>query len=294
MTDPDPAARPVLVTGATGTVGRHVVAGLLAAGVPVRAAVREPGAAAVAPQAEAVRFAFDDRSTWPAALDRAGALFLMRPPQIANVAADLLPFVDAALAAGARRVVFLSLQGAERVRVVPHRRVERHLEASGAEWTFLRPSYFFQNLLTALRDDVRDRGEIAVPAGRGRTSFVDAREVAEVAVQALTRPGHARRAHELTGPDAPTYAEVAAALTAVLDHPVRYTSPSPPAFVRDQRRKGVPLGLVAVTLVLYTTARLGLAARTTPELATLLGRPALGLEAFVAEHADAWRRPPPA
>lgn len=282
---------PVLVMGASGTVGLDVVRGLHAAGVPVRAALRHPPGP-ITPSAglSSVRFDVTDRTSWPAALDGVAAMFLMRPPEIVAVGRDLLPFVDAAVAAGVTRVVFLSVQGAQRSRAVPHRRVERHLEASGAQWTFLRASYFLQNLLTVHCEEIRERGEIAVPAGSGRTAFVDTRDIAEVAVVALTGPGHERRAYELTGPRASTYAEVAAVLTEVLDHPVRYTDPSLLAYARERYRRGMPLPLVLTTLALYTVARLGLAGRTTPQLATLLGRPPTDLRRFAGDHAARWNR----
>lgn len=281
---------PVLVLGATGTVGREVLRGLGERGAPARAAARTPSAAVVAGGAPVVRFDLSDRSTWAPALDGVTALFLMRPPAVVAVRRDLLPFVDAAVAAGVSRVAFLSVQGAERIRVVPHRTVERHLEGTGVEWTFLRAGYFLQNLLSVHRVEIRDRDEISVPAGGGRTAFVDARDVAEVAVLALTEPGHERRAYELTGATAATYGDVAAVLSDVLGRAVRYPAPSPAAYVRGSRHHGMPWPLVLTTLVLYTTARLGLAGRTSPELGSLLGHPPRDVRRFVEDHAAAWAR----
>lgn len=286
--------RRVLVLGATGTVGRDVVAGLVARGVPVTAAARHPddgpttGPAGVSP----VRFDLADRATWPAALAGADGLFLLRPPQVARVRADLLPFVDAALRAGVRRVAFLSVQGAGRNPVVPHHAVEQHLARSGAAWTSLRAGYFAQNLLTVHRAEIRDRDELAVPAGRGRTAFVDTRDVAEAAAVVLTAPGaeHERRAYELTGPAALTYTEVTATLSEVLGRAIHYVPTTPLEHLRRARAAGDPTGFALVTLALYTTARLGLAAHLSPELAALLGRPPRDLATFARDSAAAWRR----
>jgi uncharacterized protein YbjT (DUF2867 family) len=85
-------------------------------------------------------------------------------------------------------VVFLSIQGADRNRLVPHRAVEDHLRASPMAWTFVRAAYFMENLSTTHAPEIRERGEIWVPAGGGRTAFVAARDVAAVAARALTRP----------------------------------------------------------------------------------------------------------
>ena len=156
----------VLVTGATGNVGRPVAAGLLAAGVPVRLAVRDPRTVAGDRQlagATVVAFDFTDPGSWAAAFNGVRVMFLVRPPQLSRVKRDLLPALRAAEQAGVRHVVFLSLQGAERNRLVPHAAVEKWLRSSSMDWTFLRPSFFFQNLSTTNRTDIRDRDEIFRP-----------------------------------------------------------------------------------------------------------------------------------
>ncbi|MGY1693824.1 hypothetical protein ACI780_02845 [Geodermatophilus sp. SYSU D00814] len=110
-----------------------------------------------------------------------------------------------------------------------------------------------------------------------------------MAATALTQPGHEGRAYELTAREAPTFAEIAATLSAVLGRPVVYPHPGVVTFTRDKRREGVPPGLILVMTLLFTTTRLGLAARTTDDLARLLGREPTTLRRFVEEHADAWR-----
>lgn len=281
----------VAVTGPTGNVGAEVVRRLQAAGARVRTLSRRPAEASalLGDGPEHVRFVFGDAATYPEALDGVEALFLMRPPQIADVARRIHPAIDAAGAAGVRRIAFLSLQGVERNPLVPHHRIERHLRAAGVPTTFLRPSFFMQNLSTTHREEIRLEDAIVVPAGRGRTSFVDARDVAEVAAKVLLEPGHEGRAYELTGREAPTYAEVADLLSEVLGRPVTYADPTPWAFWRDRRSRGTPMAFVLVMLGLYTVARLGLAGRTSPDLERLLGRPPTSLRAFVHDHAEAWR-----
>lgn len=198
------------------------------------------------------------------------------------------PFVDAAEEAGTERVVFLSLLGAEKNPVVPHRRIERHLEASGLSYTFLRASFFMQNLTTVHREEIRERREILVPAGRGRTSFVDARDLAAVAARALTEPGHEDRAYPLTGAEALDYFEVAEVLSEVVGRRIVYARPTVPEFWRAARARGLPAGFVAVMVGIYATARLGLAGRVTDDLARVLGRPPTTLRRFAADHREAW------
>lgn len=275
----DDTTLPVLVTGASGNVGRHVAAGLRAAGRQVRAA-DPPG------------FDFTDPATWAPTFEGVSSMFLVRPPQLSDVRRDMLPALDAARAAGVRHVVLLSLQGADRNRVVPHARLESWLRDSGLAWTFVRPSFFMENLSTTHASDIRDRDEIVVPAGGGRTAFVAASDVAAVAVQALLDPSSfAGTAWTPTGPQALTYDEVAQVLGDVLGRRIRYTRPGALAYARHASSVlGMPRAMVAVTTAIYTVARVGRAAGLTDDVATVTGRPPVALPEWARVHADVWRR----
>jgi uncharacterized protein YbjT (DUF2867 family) len=275
----------VLVTGATGTVGSHVAA-RLAGRVETRAGVRDPARADAPDAVEPVALDFEKPETWGAALDGVDALFLMRPPQVSTD--RLTEFADAAVRVGVEHVAYLSVLGAERNPLLPHRRVERHLSGLGVAATFLRASFFMQNLVEVHREEVA-RGEIAVPAGDGRTSFVDARDVAAVAATVLADPSLGGRPLDLTGPDALTYHEVATVLSEVLDRRVEYTDPSIPRFVVRRLRAGDPLPFVVVMVGIYTTARLGFAGRVADGVMRVLDREPRTLTDFAADYADALR-----
>jgi uncharacterized protein YbjT (DUF2867 family) len=277
----------VLVTGATGTVGSAVLRLLHEAGIPVVAAGRDVDRLkAIVPDGVAsVRLDLTDPSTWTIALRGATGLFLMRPPQVAR-ASMLAGFIAAAQGAELTRVAFLSVQGAGVNPAVPHRRVERLLETSAMDWTFLRAGYFHQNLITVHAHDIRC-GRLALPAGQGRTAVVDARDVAAVAVAALTQPGHRRRAYELCNQSL-TWAQMAEVLTQETGHPVSYTPTGAARFIRSRLSSGEPLPLALVQAGLYTATRWGLAARTTGDLAAILDRPPTSLAQFARTHADHW------
>jgi uncharacterized protein YbjT (DUF2867 family) len=284
----------ILVTGATGPVGGEVVRLLAARGRPVRAGSRRLGKDAGAPRAgpgdvDLVRFDFRDRSTFSAAFRGVGQVFLLRPRRFVDVRRDLRPFLEAALRAGVEHVVFLSLLGAERNPLLPHNRIERLIQRCGMPYTFLRANAMMQTLSDFHREDVRERGEIFVPAGRGRTSFVDARDVAAVAVAALTEAGHLNRAYPLTGGEALDYYQVARTLTEVLSRPVFYRAPSTARFVAVMLRRGHPFSEVAALAALYTVARLGLAATVTGDTAGVLHRPPITLQRFIEDYQDRWR-----
>ena len=279
----------VVVTGATGTVGSHVLQQLLDRGHDAVAAVRQPAGRDLPPGAQRAAYDVTRPETFGPAVEGADGLFLMLPP---GAGGDLAAVVDAAQAAGVGRVAFLSVQGATRNPLLPHRAVEKRLEEGTAEALLLRASYFMQNLSEVHAGDVRD-GVIAVPAGRGETSFVDARDVAEVAAAWLVGetegPGADRvQAVELTGPDALDYFEVADVLTDVLGRRVVYTRPGAVEFFRAERDKGREAGFAGVMTMLYTSARVGLAARLADGVERALGRPPRSLRQFAQDYREAW------
>jgi len=279
----------VAVTGPAGTVGREVVRELLARGVQVRALDPDPGriGRAFGNAVEAVEFEFGIPSTYAAAFRGVDRLFLMRPPHITDVEHLIHPAVRAAIREGVGHVVFLSLQGVEKNRVVPHAKIEKYLVNLGLPYTMLRPGFFMQNLVTTHRQDIIS-GEILVPAGHGRTSFVDVRDIAAVAALALTEPGHEFRAYEITGSEALTYDEAARILSSVLGRRVQYRNPSPWRFWRAMRARGHPPGFVLVMIALYTVCRLGLAARVTGETERLLGRRPISFAQFAHDYRYSW------
>jgi uncharacterized protein YbjT (DUF2867 family) len=185
-------------------------------------------------------------------------------------------------------VVTLSVIGAGANPVLPHFRMERLVERSGAPYTHLRPSFFMQNLSTTYREAIRDRGELFIPAGDGRTSFVDVRDIAEVAAHVLGVRQHYGQAYTLTGPEALTYCEVAETLSRELGRPIRYAAPSPSAFRQRLREEGASADYARVLSRIYLVARLGLAGRLTPDAERLLGRPPTSLAAFVRDSAASW------
>ena len=282
----------ILVTGATGTVGREVLSVLQSSGQPVRSASTDPGRAKAALQAaglradddDMVRLEFGDSGSYEGAFTGVDSVFLMRPPQLTNVKRDMLPALEVARAQGVRRVVFMSVQGAEKNPLVPHRRVEDYLKTSAFEVTILRPSFFMQNLSGVHAQDVRERDEIFVPAGHGRTSFIDARDIGAVAAKVLTEAGYSGKAYELTGSAALSYAEAAQIFSDVLGKRVIYADPNPLSFYRRMRSRGLPRGYIFVMLALYSACRFGLAGRVTADTATLLGREPISLAQFVSDY----------
>jgi uncharacterized protein YbjT (DUF2867 family) len=270
---------PILITGATGRVG-----GALAVALKGHAELRLAGHGR-----GMVPLDFHDPATFDAALHGCATMFLMRPPQIASGRA-FRPFLDAAIAAGVHRVVVLSVKGAKRNAVLPHHGLEREVKARNFVWTMLRPSDFMQNLETVHRAGICDRSEIAVPAGKGRSAFIDVGDVAAVAATTFIEPGHEGRGYTLTGSAALSFDDIAAIMSDVLGRPICYLSPGIRRFVKERRAEGTPLGMALVMSALYTVQRLGGASGTTDEVARLLGRPPVDFHTYAQRNRGMWEQ----
>ena len=283
----------ILVTGATGNVGSELVRILQRQGYDVRAAVVSEEGAAKLPHPDVAweRFDFADPATFPAAFSGVDRLFLMRPPAITDVDRFIRPAVDYAAANGVQHVVFLSLLGAEKNRIVPHAKVEQILQAGAVPYTLLRCGFFMQNLSTTHAVDIREHDEIFVPAGKGKTAFIDVRDIAAVAARTLTEPGHENKAYPLTGREDLDYGEVAEIMSDVLGREITYSAPSIFRFAWRFWRRGHPLNYVGVVSAIYLTTRFGLAEMVTPHARELLGRAPRTIRHFVSDYAAVWQRP---
>jgi uncharacterized protein YbjT (DUF2867 family) len=267
----------LFVMGATGRMGG---AALRHAEGSVRAGTRSgrpvPGAS------ETVRFDLDDPGSFAAALAGCTALFAMRPPP----ATRRDPF-DALLAAareaGVAHVVCASVYGADRSSVLPHRHLERAVRDSGIAHTFLRPADFMQNLADVHAPRIRDEGVIALPAGQGRSAFVDVEDIGRATAAVLAAPqAHAGRGYDLTGPEALTFGEVAEILSQVLDRPIAYRPVSVGRFLVAELRSGRPASLALIMSALYTVQRLGRAAPVRPDFERLTHEAPGSLASYVA------------
>lgn len=281
----------VLVTGATGNVGQEVVRALLKRGAPVIAADHRPERVSVCfgDSVQAVHLDFHDPDTWPAALRNATHMFLMRPPAIEDVEKSLNPFVDAARARGVDHVVFLSVAGAGKNRVVPHRKVEEHLRSRSDHYTNLRPGFFAQNLQSYYRNDIVQDDRIYVPAGTKPVNWIDARDIAEVVALVLSEPEkHRAQSYTLAGPGPVKWSVVTDALTSALGRPIRYEPASVLGYVRHLRRRGASGRAVLVQTVLHLLLRVGQGATVDPTLERLLGRPGRSVREYIRDHAHLW------
>ena len=194
--------------------------------------------------------------------------------------------VDLAKAAGVRHIVRLSAQGVEQGNS-PLRQFEQHIEASGLEWTFLRPSWFMQNYSTINAESICQAQMFAEPAGDEKTAFIDARDIAAVAVEALTKPGHSGQAYTLTGGQAYNRHEVAAAISAATGKQVRYVPVSAEQFSDTLASFGMPVAYVELMGGLYQMVRAGWTAGVSNTVAQVLGREPMTFAQFATDYREA-------
>jgi len=281
----------ILVTGAPGNVGSEVVNELKRKGISFRVGVFNPDAGQLIADEtmEVVPFDFLKPETHQAAFTGIKHLFLVRPPALSNVERDIAPAVRTAIACGVEHIVFLSLQGVENNRIVPHYKIEQLILASSVSYTFLRASFFMQNLSTTQAAEIRDRNEIGLPVGKAKTSFIDVRDIAAAAVCALTEERHLNKKYTLTGKEALSYDQVADKLSSVLGRLIRYTNPSLFTFIWRQLATGHKLGYTLVVAALYTITRMGNAQEVTHDVEAVLGRAPISFDQFAQDYRRSWQ-----
>jgi uncharacterized protein YbjT (DUF2867 family) len=201
----------ILVSGATGNVGRQVVSELLAAGASVRALARQPAGARLPPEVPWFRADLADPLSLAPALEGADALFLLWPFLDVSQAPPVLE----AIARRTRRVVYLSAAG------MFHGEMERLIQEAGLEWTFLRPTGFAANTL-GWAEQIKREGTVRWPYGNARRSLIHERDIATVAARALLEPGHTGKSYLLTGPEALSHVEQAQLIGQAAGREVRY------------------------------------------------------------------------
>jgi uncharacterized protein YbjT (DUF2867 family) len=201
-------------------------------------------------------------------------VFLLGPPVDPEMDRLLTPFVHFLKEKGIRRLVYLSAFGVEKVAdVMPfHANMEQMLQEGDFDLTILRPSFFAQNFKNYEWDNIVSRKIIYSPAGTGKASFVDIRDVGEVAAKVLLEPGHTGKVYELTGPGPVGYGEVAELLSAVRQEPIHYPSPSTEAYAQTLRSAGVPDFVAGYMNKVYGLIRDGHVQTVSPDFERLTGR----------------------
>jgi uncharacterized protein YbjT (DUF2867 family) len=266
----------ICVTGAGGTVGSEVLRQLEKANAPIRAAyfTKDKAEAARARGIDAVTIDYNDPEMLRAAFAGSEKLFLLGP-NVPNQTELEINAVEAAKAAGVKHIVKQSVMAADAEEYglgKLHRDIEKAIESSGLAWTFLRPNSYMQNAVTFMSDSIKSESAFYTAAGNGKIGHVDVRDIAAVAVKALTEPGHEGKAYTLTGPEAFTYDEMATEFSKVLGRPISHVNLPPEDLKGAMLAQGMPESLADLLLDLERYFLEGKAAATTEDVKQVTGK----------------------
>ncbi|MDO8211181.1 NmrA family transcriptional regulator [Conexibacter sp. CPCC 206217] len=267
----------ILVTGGTGKTGRRIAERLASDGRAVRVGSRSGSPA----------FDWEDRATWSAALDGVSAAYLCYYPDLAvpGAAETVAAFAQLAAQRGVERLVLLSGRGEPEAE-----RAEQLVREVGAETTVVRCAWFNQNFDESYFADGIAAGVLALPAGDVPAAFVDADDVADVAVAALTGDGHAGQLYDVTGPRPLTFAEAVAEIAQAIGRPARYVPISLEEFATGMASAGVPDDVISLLRYLFTEVLVQSNATLGDGVQRALGRPPRDFRDYARRAAagDAW------
>lgn len=283
----------ICITGAGGTVGSEVIKQLESAKAPFRAGYfsEEKAEAARAKGIDAVIIDYHRPQTLRAAFQGCDKLFLLAP-SAPNQTELELNAVEAAKSVGVRHIVKLSVLGADEEAYILakiHRPVENAIQSSGIEWTFLRPNGFMQNVVTYMGETIRSEGAFYSASGEAKISHVDVRDVAAVAVKALTEPGHEGKVYSLSGPEALTYDDIATELSNVLGRPISHINLSPSDLKSGMLAAGSPEYYADMLLDLERYYSEGRGNRITEDIKQVTGREPRRFEQYARDCASLFK-----
>ncbi|PAO68340.1 ergot alkaloid biosynthesis protein [Bacillus sp. X2(2017)] len=275
---------PILITGGTGTVGSRIASRLIKLGYRVRIASRKKGALA---NAEYVYFDWKDASSYTPALEQVKDIYLVAPVGVLDPAPYVLPFLKEANRLGVKRVVMQSASVVSEngpVFGALHQAVREF-----PEWTVLRPSYFMQNFINVQHQmSIQNEGRIVTASGEGKLGFIDADDIAETAVRALTDAVPHQTHHILTGPEALSYAEAAEIIGAAAGRRVKHVSIFRSELQNRMAAAGLPADYASFMARLDEAISHGAEHRVTDTVKRVTGKEPRSLSEFAAAHAAYW------
>lgn len=269
----------VLVTGGTGKTGRLVAQQLAESGVEPRIASRRP------PSADQIRFDWNDPGTFKAALDGIHGVYLVAPTDRTDHLNAMRPFLEMAVDRVPGRLVLLSASSLEMGGPLMGE-VHAWLHDYAPRWSALRPTWFMQNFVTERLSSIVHDDSITSATGDGRVPFIDAWDIAAVAVAALTRADFASNQHVLTGPEALSYDDVAAQISQVVGRPIRHRKLSVAELTQLYIGIGVPEDYASILAAMDQAIANGSENRVTDEVAQITGSPPRSFQSFLEPHRE--------
>lgn len=278
----------ILITGATGNIGKEVIRYLHTTGTKnnIIAGVRDMEKAkeefSSFLELNYVLFDFEDYKTFDNALDTIDCIFLLRPPHISDTDKYFKPLIAMIAEKNIRQIIFLSVQGVEKSRVIPHNKIENLIRESHAEYIFLRPGYFMQNLTTTLFDDISSKRKIILPAGKAKFNWVDVKNIGEIAARLLNDfDTYKNQCIEITGNEIKDFYEVTALINTCIGSKIEYISPNPISYYFIKKRDGLPRGMILVMIMLHYLPRFQKEPKLSGFYEMLTGKKPIRLKEFI-------------
>jgi len=278
----------ILITGATGNIGVEVIRYLYKFGTSNRiiAGVRNIDKAKSifndCPKLEYVHFDFEDSETFDGALKCIDLIFLLRPPHISDIDRYFKPLISKIVQHNIREVLFLSVQGVEKSKVIPHNKIERLVIENELDFIFLRPSYFMQNLTTTLIEDIKTKRNIILPSGNAKFNWIDIENIGEVAAILLEKfADYKNQSYEITGLENEDFYYVTSLINKVIENPIEYKSVNPLKFFWVKKQEGMVTGMIVVMILLHFLPRFQKAPRISNFYEQMTGRKPTDLKTFI-------------
>ena len=252
----------ILITGATGNIGREVIRYLydnntqdqIIAGV--RTIDKAKSELMNYSQLNYVQFDFEDSTTFDNSLDNIDCIFLLRPPHISDIDKYFGPLIKKIKERNITQVIFLSVQGAEKSKIIPHNKIEKLITDYGLDFIFLRPSYFMQNLTTTLLKDIQEKHKIILPAGKAKFNWIDIENIGEVTAKLLNDfDNYKNRVIELTGYENKNFYQVTDLINDSSDSKIEFDNANPLRFYWIKKNDGLNTGFIFVMMLLHFLPR---------------------------------------
>jgi uncharacterized protein YbjT (DUF2867 family) len=283
----------ILITGASGNVGSYVVNELIKMGedVVVAGTNIKKLQKMFGDKIDSVEFDFTKPETFEVALNEVDRIFLMRPPHLGKPE-DLYPFIEASKKHSIKLLSFLSLMGIEKNTIPPHYKIEKFIEGLGIPYAHIRPGFFMQNVSGIHSVEIKEKDTIFIPAGKSKTSFIDAADIGLAVATVLHEPvKYINTAFTITGSEALDYYQVANILSNITGRKITYGKPG---FLKYRKyyikKRGFDKGYVNVTVALYFMTRMGTAKAITNEFYNLTGKQPKTFEAFAKDNIKAFMK----
>lgn len=278
----------ILITGATGNVGVEVIRHLYKIETPNRiiAGVRNVDNAKKRlidfPNLDYVYFDFGNPESYDSALYGIDRVFLLRPPQLSDTDKYFKPLILKFAKHNIREIIFLSVQGAEKSKIIPHNKIERLIIENNFDFIFLRPSYFMQNLTTTLINDINLKRKIILPTGNAKFNWIDIENIGEVAAILLDKfSAYRNQSHEITGLKNLNFADVTTLINEVIENPISYRSVNPVRFFWIKKKEGMITGMILIMILLHFLPRFQNVPKISFFYEQLTGKKPTDLKAFL-------------